>query len=76
MSERIDYCERCGSLDHHLVEGLCPTCKPLAQSIVAKLTEESQGDSADVEGEHQANDDYAISEAICKAKRASLEWVR
>ena len=63
MNERIGDCERCGALDHHLVDGLCPSCAPLAKTI-----------DATAEGEHQANDDYAISEAVGRAKRASLEW--
>lgn len=26
--ERIGTCEYCGATDHHLVEGLCPICRP------------------------------------------------
>lgn len=26
--ERIGTCELCGATDHHLVEGVCPVCRP------------------------------------------------
>ncbi len=26
--ERIGPCEICGLTDHHLVDGICPTCRP------------------------------------------------
>lgn len=28
MPEAIGTCEICGATDHHLVEGLCPVCRP------------------------------------------------
>lgn len=28
MTETIGTCDVCGATDHHLVEGLCPVCRP------------------------------------------------
>lgn len=31
--ERIGTCELCGLTDHHLVDGVCPTCRPRCATI-------------------------------------------
>lgn len=31
--EAIGTCEFCGSTDHHLVEGLCPICRPKTVNV-------------------------------------------
>lgn len=31
--ERIGTCELCGLTDHHLVDGVCPTCQPRCVTI-------------------------------------------
>ena len=33
--ERIGTCELCGLTDHHLVDGVCPTCRPRCATIPA-----------------------------------------
>lgn len=33
MTETIGTCDVCGATDHHLVEGLCPTCQPKTITI-------------------------------------------
>ncbi len=38
--ERIGTCELCGATDHHLIEGLCPWCRPKTVTVdpaVARL---------------------------------------
>jgi len=76
MSGVIGTCERCGVVDHHLAEGLCPVCKALSHSIVSKLAEHCPADDAGTGGEHQANDNYAIGAALCQGKRQALNWVK
>jgi hypothetical protein len=34
MTETIGTCEICGATDHHLVEGLCPVCRPKTTTVV------------------------------------------
>lgn len=31
--ERIGECELCGLTDHHLVDGICPTCRPKCATV-------------------------------------------
>lgn len=31
--ERIGTCELCGGTDHHLVDGICPACRPKCMTI-------------------------------------------
>ena len=31
--ERIGYCEICGRIDHHLVDGTCPVCRPRVRTL-------------------------------------------
>jgi hypothetical protein len=33
LHEKIGVCEACGATDHHLVEGICPACKPKCRTI-------------------------------------------
>jgi hypothetical protein len=32
-AECIGPCEFCGATDHHLVDGICPTCRPKCMAI-------------------------------------------
>lgn len=32
--EKIGTCELCGATDHHLVEGVCPACRPKITTII------------------------------------------
>lgn len=36
--ERIGACDWCGAVDHHLVEGLCPTCRPKTITVGDRAT--------------------------------------
>lgn len=36
--EHIGTCEWCGATDHHLVEGVCATCRPKAKTVDALAT--------------------------------------
>jgi hypothetical protein len=33
VAERIGECEFCGVTDHHLVDGICPTCRPKCTTV-------------------------------------------
>ncbi len=36
-AETIGECELCGDVDHHLVEGVCPACRPLCVQVAAEV---------------------------------------
>jgi len=31
--EHIGPCELCGTVDHHLIEGVCPVCRPKCKTL-------------------------------------------
>lgn len=36
LAERIGTCETCGLTDHHLIDGICPSCRARTQTIYAR----------------------------------------
>lgn len=36
-AETIGVCELCGEVDHHLVEGVCPGCRPKIRQVAAEV---------------------------------------
>lgn len=46
--EHIGYCEWCGLLDHHLIEGECAACRAKLGAAVVTDDDVALGDESDV----------------------------
>lgn len=43
QQEKIGRCEVCGIVDHHLVGGLCPGCRPRIEAVDVRIAGRKRG---------------------------------